>query len=44
VAALLDELCALGRPPDRRPPARADHTPPAVAGGDPRTPVTASLR
>jgi hypothetical protein len=31
VAALLDELCALGRPPDRRPPARLSAAPPAAA-------------
>lgn len=32
VAALLDELCALGRPPDRRPPARPGDTPSASGG------------
>jgi hypothetical protein len=39
VAALLDELCALGRPPDRRPPAREVETPPGEAGGGRRAPA-----
>jgi hypothetical protein len=47
VAALLDELCALGRPPDRRPPDcppdRPGDASPAPADGDRRAPV-ASVR
>ena len=43
VAALLDELCALGRPPDRRPPVRAAAPPPVGTSADGRAPVTASV-
>jgi hypothetical protein len=41
VAALLDDLCALGRPPDRRPSPRPGDTGAAI-GSDRRAPVAAS--
>jgi hypothetical protein len=43
VAALLEELCALGRPADR-PLERAADAPAAAAGGDRPAPATANVR